>query len=806
MGLVLKGCLGHRPGETLCVVSDDAMAELAASFVAAATRLGIETATVTMSPRQTDGEEPPAPVAAALESAHVAVILTAKSLTHTQARRRASERGARIASMPGADGSRLERLLDIDYAELGRRCWKVAERLGRGKRLRVTSAAGTDLECAIEGRAPCLDTGVFDSAGAFGNLPAGEVCVAPLEGTVNGIAVIDGSMAGLGRLPEPLRLVVRDGRVVDTNSPALRAMLGKAGPQAFLLGEIGIGLNPRAEVVGNVLEDEKAIGTAHVALGDNLSFGGANQVPLHLDGVLVRPRVFVDGVELTPEDLGWVVRDGAGSAAGSPAPTALPPAAAPSEQVHGASGAPPPAGVGAGDSQAYHLLFQHSNDAQYVLDLETQAFVEVNARFEQLTGYSREELLDPAMRVSKLIARESRTTYERKIQDRRTVTSERYDLRMLCKNGDKRPVEISVKKITLGSREVIIGAVRDLTERKRFEQELWQRIEELGNANKRIYALTEKIRPVPTVASQLLHVTDEEDLFARAAKLLCERQGLAYLQVDFYLVQGDVLELRYSTHLRGTKRHRLDSSHRLTQVLQGGHDITARGAALPLKGRDRNLGVLAIEFDPKEVELLSGNEQALKGYHDLLVTLSNVVGLLIDNLRLYEKVRVQSIVDELTGVYNRRFFDTKFVDEVHRARRYARELSMMMIDLDNFKAINDSLGHKQGDIVLAEAAKIFRGQTRDVDIVCRYGGDEFAVLMPETAKENAAAKAEQLRDAVKKHPFPNLKEPGRPLTVSLSIGVTSFKADSKSDEDILRSADEALYTAKREGRDRVAVL
>jgi diguanylate cyclase (GGDEF)-like protein/PAS domain S-box-containing protein len=783
--LVLKRCLGHREGETLCVVADTPMAALGRAFADAAMRMGVETTLVTMAPRATDGEEPPPAVAAALERSVVGLLLTSRSLSHTQARRNATQRGVRIASMPGADGSRLERVLDIDYAELQRRCRKAADLLAGAKRLRLVTAAGTDLEVDITGRYPCLDNGVFDAPGAFGNLPAGEVCLAPLEGKGRGTVVIDGSLAGLGRLAEPVRLVIRDGRAVEVSHAGLRATLERAGPGAFVLAEIGLGMNPRAQVSGNVLEDEKAKWTAHVALGDNVGFGGTNRSPVHIDGVMLRPTVIIDDRPVSPEELGW--SEPAGAVEAAPVPPLL--------------------SVGPEDLEAYRLLFEHSNDAQYVLDLDTQLFIEVNARFEQLTGYSRSELLNPALRAPMLVARESLPTYERKHQDRSALVSERFDLRLAGKGGERTPVEISVKKIAINGRDVVIGAVRDLTERKKIEQELWQKIEDLGNANNRIFALTEKIKQVPLLMSQLLDVADEEEMLARAGRILSERQGLAFAQVEVFLVEGDVLELRYASHAKTARRHRLDSSHRLVQILQGGApEITARGASLPLKGRDRTLGVLAVEFAPKAVDILAGNEQVLKGFHDLLVTLANLLGLRIDNLRLYEAVRMQSIVDELTGVFNRRHFVARLADEVHRARRYGRDLSLMMIDLDYFKAINDTLGHKQGDSVLTEIGRVLRAQTREVDVLSRYGGDEFALLLPETTREKAAAKAEQLRDAVKKHPFANLAKPAQPLTLSLSIGVTSYRPEWKSDEDILRWADEALYTAKREGRDRVSVV
>jgi diguanylate cyclase (GGDEF)-like protein len=383
--------------------------------------------------------------------------------------------------------------------------------------------------------------------------------------------------------------------------------------------------------------------------------------------------------------------------------------------------------------------------------------------------------------------------------------SERYDLRFLTKTGEKKPVELSVRRITLHGREVVVGAVRDLTHRKKLEQDMWEKIEELGYANSRIYALTEKIRRVPELTPQLLHIGDEEELLERTAQLLCAREGLGYADVNFHLVRGDALELTHSTVKTKKRSVSLASDHRLVRVLQGElpAGMTNREAVLPLKGRDRNIGVMEVFFHPKEIEVLQDNERALKGYRDLLETLSNVIGLLVDNLHLYETVRRQSIVDHLTGCYNRRYFDQKLADEINRASRYGRDLSLVLIDIDHFKEINDRMSYKQGDLVLVEAARVFRTHTREVDMVCRYGGDEFAILMPETSYENALAKAENLRQVVRSSAFSNAQDASTPLRLTLSIGVTGYHTGIRTSDELLRAVDEAVHTAKRSGRDTV---
>ncbi|HYE98412.1 MAG TPA: diguanylate cyclase [Planctomycetota bacterium] len=767
--IILKRCLGHRDGEAVLVVTDTALEPFARAFQRHAQALGAETDVVSMAPRRGHGEEPGGPVAEALKAAPLAILLTTRSLSAARARRDASDRGARIASLPGVDVARLEGLLDLDYDALRARSEEIARLLEGRRRIRLTTAGGTDLSFDIAGRPVFRDLGDLSQPGAFGHLPAGEVSVAPVEGTAEGVVRVDGSLAGVGRVREPVLLRFERGRLTDAGDPRLRELLQAQGPDAFPLTCFGLGTNPRATVVGNLLEDAKTPGTAHLAFGATPA--------THVDAVLRDVRVEVDGQPL-PEGLL------AGPAA--PAPT-------------------DPGAVAVPSLEAYQILFENANDPQYVLDLDTQKFLEVNPSFERLTGYTREELLSGGLTVAKLVARESLPTYQQKRETRRITPAERYDLKLLTKAGEKRPVELSVRRITLFGRDVVVGAVRDLSHRKKLEQEMWEKIEELGYANSRIYALTEKIRRVPELTPQLLHITDEEELLEKAAQFLCAREGLGYADVNFYLLRDDSLELVHSTIKTRKRKVRLSSDHRLVKVLggQAPGGMTTNDAVLPLKGRDRNIGVMEVFFHPKEIEVLQDNERALKGYRDLLETLSNVVGLLVDNLHLYEKVRRQSIVDHLTGVYNRRYFDQKLADEISRATRYGRDLSLVLIDIDHFKEINDRISYKQGDQVLVEAARLFRSHTREVDMVCRYGGDEFAILMPETSYEHALAKAEALRQVVRNTPFTHTQDPDKPLRLTLSVGVTGHHPQIRTSDELLRAVDEAVHTAKRSGRDAV---
>ena len=176
---------------------------------------------------------------------------------------------------------------------------KIANILDKGKIAHLTTPAGTDLTMNIEGRIAEADTGLNDFTGAFSNLPAGEAYVSPKEGTSQGTLVIDGAMGGIGVLTEPIKMTVKNGLVTNIfgneQAEKLQKLLSAHGKDAFNIAELGVGTNDKAIITGKILEDEKVLGTVHVALGNNIGFGGNVSVPIHLDGILMNPTLKVDG-------------------------------------------------------------------------------------------------------------------------------------------------------------------------------------------------------------------------------------------------------------------------------------------------------------------------------------------------------------------------------------------------------------------------------------------------------------------------------------------------------------------------------
>ena len=171
----------------------------------------------------------------------------------------------------------------------------------------------------------------------------------------------------------------------------------------------------------------------------------------------------------------------------------------------------------------------------------------------------------------------------------------------------------------------------------------------------------------------------------------------------------------------------------------------------------------------------------------------------LKNLVLFEEVKALAIRDGLTGLYNYRHFWELLSHEVELARRYGKPLSMLFLDLDNFKVINDTLGHPQGDVVLKTLAAYLQGAVRHADVVCRYGGEEFVLLLPHTPPEQAVVLAERLRQRISELTIPL---PERDLQFTVSIGVAGLN-EGMSGADLLDEADAALYRAKQAGKNKV---
>jgi leucyl aminopeptidase (aminopeptidase T) len=280
---VVGQCLGVKRGEDVVIVVDRTTEGLGSALRDAAARLGAEAVTTVMEPREVDGQEPPAAVAAALATAQVFIAPTRRSLSHTRARKAASDAGARGATLPGITEDMLARLMACDFPTMAARSRRVAELLTGAVSAHVTCPLGTELTLDLSGREGIADDGDLSAEGTFGNLPCGEGFISPLGG--EGILYAS-SLAGLALPEAPVEIAVRDGRLERAsgdNGARWVALMDAAGERGRNLAELGVGTNERATLTGNILEDEKMLGTVHVAFGASAGIGGTVSVPVHLD-------------------------------------------------------------------------------------------------------------------------------------------------------------------------------------------------------------------------------------------------------------------------------------------------------------------------------------------------------------------------------------------------------------------------------------------------------------------------------------------------------------------------------------------
>jgi aminopeptidase len=296
--IALLNFMGLKYDETLLIVTDSAKREIGYAIFEEGKVFCKEALLVEMKPRERNGEEPPKQVAELMKSVDIVLCPTLKSLTHTDARREAVKYGVRIGTMPGISKETMIRCLNADSERILQLTSKVAAALKGVKTITVKTKAGTNISLPVEGRKIFESTGVLKNKGESGNIPSGEVYLAPLENKSNGTIVIDGSMASIGLLKTPIIIKVIDGFAEQISggdeAKKLIELFEKSGKESRAVAEFGIGTNYKAQLCGDILEDEKVLGTIHIAFGNNKSMGGTIGVSSHLDGLVKKPDVYFD--------------------------------------------------------------------------------------------------------------------------------------------------------------------------------------------------------------------------------------------------------------------------------------------------------------------------------------------------------------------------------------------------------------------------------------------------------------------------------------------------------------------------------
>ena len=407
---------------------------------------------------------------------------------------------------------------------------------------------------------------------------------------------------------------------------------------------------------------------------------------------------------------------------------------------------------------------------------------------------------------------------------RETVESglgQRTHYRFLLPDGAVRYIESQGDVIRGADGKVayVVVVARDITERKEFEQTLEERnrellamVRELERRHREHVVLgklgdmlqmcktAEESRRVLTQYGEELFPGTSGNLYLRnfGNDLLesVSGWGAARLAGDPVIGKDDCWALRRGQlHAVESADSKLVCPHLIARP--SGPCLCA-----PIMGHGELLGLLHIQLGPEEAYLPQAvRQQRLTAQEVWALTVAEHIALALSNLRLSESLRVQAVRDPLTGLYNRRYMEQALEREILRAARSRRTVGVIMLDLDHFKMFNDTHGHEAGDVLLRAVGEYLVRHVRAEDIACRYGGEEFVVILPEAAPEMARGRAEELWKGLQGLHVNYRGELLRGATVS--IGVASYPGHGKTTADLLRAADTAMYEAKRRGRDRV---
>ena len=308
--MVIKTCMDVRRGENVLIVCDPTTGEIGQALHESANERSDRVLLIVMPKARHHGEEPPSPVANLMRQQQVIIAPTRYSLTHTRAIRQSLREGSRVTTMPGMTNEMFSRGgMSADFSEIKQKISALGPYFRRRRIVKVTSEQGTDVTFEVNWREWKLDdNGICNRPKMLTNLPAGKAFIMPREGSMNGTVVIDGSWES-NLVDEPITLVIEEGMIMDvkggTIAATIRQEFGEAAKRlrskdrenVWTMAEFGFGMNPQARLSGNVLEDEKRLGTCYFSVGDNTALGGNSAVGIHIPGVLKNASVWLDDTQ-----------------------------------------------------------------------------------------------------------------------------------------------------------------------------------------------------------------------------------------------------------------------------------------------------------------------------------------------------------------------------------------------------------------------------------------------------------------------------------------------------------------------------
>jgi diguanylate cyclase (GGDEF)-like protein/PAS domain S-box-containing protein len=466
------------------------------------------------------------------------------------------------------------------------------------------------------------------------------------------------------------------------------------------------------------------------------------------------------------------------------------------------------------EKELFSALTQSSPIGIFIV--QNTKFIYVNREFEKIIGYNINELI--STETFNYIHPEDRDivgTYAVKALKNGLCLP--YEYRAISKSGQVKWILETIISIRYQGKRAALGNFMDITEIKRLEEETQRTNEKLTLMVKKLEE-QERQNAILTEMRDMLQACSKMEetapiIMGFMKKLFPASQGALFLlsnsrsDLESIVTWGDfpvssdnnVFPPDACWGLRRGRAHVVDDVNIGPICPHLNHTLSAPYVCLPLMAKGDILGLLHLKnaFNLDD----SGQNPEKADLRKMAVTLSEYLSLSIANVKLSESLSRQSIQDPQSGLYNRRFMEESLQREILRAARKQTQIGIIMGDLDHFKKFNDVYGHAAGDKIIVQIGKLFKERFRGSDIACRYGGEEFLIILPETSREDTFKRADALREDIKKM---EMVFQGQILgTITMSMGIASYPEKGARIEELLRVADTALYKAKQEGRDKV---
>ncbi|MCR4402139.1 MAG: diguanylate cyclase [Firmicutes bacterium] len=494
----------------------------------------------------------------------------------------------------------------------------------------------------------------------------------------------------------------------------------------------------------------------------------------------------------------------------------------------------------------YRQLIENASDGMFVADMGG-AITYVNEPLAAMLGYAAHELI--GRKIFEIVARTSHDEIAAALSPEGVSGDcQMLDVELVGREGKSVFCQINTSGLKReGTAVAIQGVVRDVTQRKRLEEELRRQTEEA----RRSAAEMVSIHKVAVATTSVLHLPALlEVMYEQVAAIIGNESFFVALfdeqasVIRFEMVVDHGVRVASFTRPYPTGRgltewvirsgeplfirdSSMDMERAPAEAITLG-DMPLSVIAVPLSVQNRVIGVMSVQSYTQRFE---------EGHLRIMCTIGTQAAIAIENARLYRELQAKNellekseaelrrvnakldrqlaevtrlhqiaerlaITDSVTGLFNHRHFQERLAEELARCERYGRYLSLLMVDIDDFKQYNDVLGHPAGDAALKAVARLLTRSVRSTDIVARYGGEEFVVVLLEAHKTQALRVAEKIRERVEAYPFPDEDRipSGR---VTVTVGVATYPTDAKTQKDLIYLADMACYRGKREGRNRV---